>query len=119
MGFWDLKDGKAEAALAHFRRAGPGLGEASVAMAEHTLGHAQKSQKALDELKARYAAGFAIQIAQVYAWRGERDLAFEWLDRSHAQHDASLVRLRFDLPFAGLRDDPRFAALVEKLGLPK
>ena len=48
-------------------------------MAEHTLGHAQESQRALDVLEKRYAAGFAIQIAQVYAWRGDRDLAFESL----------------------------------------
>ena len=119
MGFLDLKDGKAESALAHFVRAGLGLGEAGVAMAEHTRGHAQKSQQALDELKAKYGAGLSLQIAQAYAWRGERDLAFAWPERSYAQHDSGLVRLRFDLPFAGLRGDPRFAALVQKLGLPE
>ena len=55
---------------------------------------------------------------QVHAWRGEKDLAFQWLDRAYAQHDAGLVRLRYDRPFASLRTNPRFVALVRKVGLP-
>ena len=118
-GFLDLQDGNAEAALGHFRRAGPGLGEAGTAMAEHTLGHEREAQAALDVLKTRYAAGMAIQVAWVHAWRGENDLAFEWLERAAAQHDAGIVRLRYDPPLASLRSDPRFAALVQKIGLPE
>ena len=119
MGFLDLQESKAESALAHFRRAGPGLGEAGVAMAEHALGHEQEAQAALEVLKTRYAAGMAIQVAWVYAWRGEKDLAFQWLERAAGQHDAGIVRLRYDPPLASLRPDPRFAALVQKLGLPE
>jgi TolB-like protein len=119
LGFLDLQDGKVDQALAHFRHAGPGLGVTGEAMAEHTLGHAQQSEKDLDELKAKYGAGFAIQIAQVYAWRKEPKLAFEWLDRAYERHDAGLVRLRYDPPFASLRTDPRFTALVQKIGLPE
>ena len=59
------------------------------------------------------------QIAQVYAWRGEKDQAFEWLDQAYAIHDAGLVRLPYDPAMAPLRNDPRFAALVRKLGFPK
>ena len=119
LAFLDLRDGRAEPALAQFRLAGPGLSETGVAMAEHTLGHAQASQQALAELQSKYGAGFALQVAQVHAWRGERDLAFEWLDRAAAQLDSGLVRLRYELPLAGLRADPRFAALVARLGLPE
>ena len=52
----------------------------------------------------------------VYAWRGEKDHAFEWLDRAYDQHDSGMVRLRYDPTLASLHDDPRFAALVKKMG---
>jgi len=119
LGFLDLREGMADQALAHFRHAGPGLRETGEAMAEHTLGHPQQSEKLLEVVKASYGAGFALQIAQIYAWRGEPDRAFEWLDRAHERHDAGLMRLRYDLPFASLRTDPRFMAMVKKIGLPE
>jgi hypothetical protein len=65
------------------------------------------------------AIGFAFQIAQAYAWRGDKDQAFAWLDRAYKIHDAGLVRLPYDPAMDPLRDDPRFAALVRKMGFPK
>jgi len=47
LGFLDLREGKTGPALAHFRHAGPGLGITGQAMLEHTLGHAQQSEKLL------------------------------------------------------------------------
>ena len=119
LGFLDLQDGKVEQALAHFRYAGPGLGLTGEAMAEHTLGHAQRSEEALETLKKNFGAGFAVQIAQVHAWRNEPDLAFEWLERARERHDAGLVRLRYDQPFTNLRADPRFEAFAKKIGMPE
>ena len=87
-------------------------------MAEHDLGHARESQAALDVLVATYALTNAYQIAEVYAWRGERDKAFNWLERAYAQHDGTLVQIRFDPLLAKLRADPRFSAMLTKMGLP-
>ena len=87
-------------------------------MAEHSLGHGAESQRALDELTAKYAHESAYQIAEVYGWRGEKDKAFEWLDRSYEQHDGGLTLIKTDLLIESLRTDPRFAAMVKKLGLP-
>jgi serine/threonine-protein kinase len=119
LGNLDLREGQTESALAHFQRAGEGFRQAGIAMAEYTLGHERESQQALDELKAKYAAGFTYQIAQVYAWRGEKDLAFEWLDRAYVEHDSGMPRLRGDPVFSTLQDDPRYAALVKKMGFPE
>ena len=119
LGLLDLEAGDAQGALSNFRGAGPGLSLAGIAMAEHSLGHEQESQQALIELKTKFSAGQALQVAWVYAWRGERDLAFEWLDRAYVQRDAGLARLRYERPLKSLRDDSRFAALVAKLGLPE
>ena len=116
VGYLDLKDGKNESALAHFRASDEPFRLTGTAMLEHTLGHAPESEQALDVLKKKYAAGSAFQIAAVYAWRGEKDLAFEWLDRAYDQHDAGMPRLRYDPTLATLHDDSRFAALVKKMG---
>ena len=118
LGLFDLDEGRADAALEHFRRAGGGHSQAGIAMAEHSLGHARESLAALDELKRKYATGFALQIAQVHAWRGENDAAFEWLDKAFAHRDPGLLRLRSDHQLASLKDDRRFAALLRQLNYP-
>jgi adenylate cyclase len=116
VGYLDLKEGKIENARAHFRATDEPFRLTGTAMLEHTLGHAAESEQALDALKTKYTAGSAFQIAAIYAWRGEKDLAFEWLDRAYDQHDAGMPRLRYDPTLASLHDDPRFAALVKKMG---
>lgn len=118
LGVTSLLEGNPKAALAEFRKASKARREAGVAMAEHDLGHARDSQLALDALIDGYASTNAYQVAEVYAWRGEPDAAFTWLERAHAQHDGTLVQLKFDPLLAPLHSDPRFAAMVKKIGLP-
>ena len=118
LGVTSLLESNSKAALAEFRKASKARREAGVAMAEHDLSHGEDSQRALDALVAGYATTNAYQVAEVYAWRGERDAAFHWLERAHAQHDGILVQLKFDPLLAKLHSDPRFAAMVKKMGLP-
>jgi tetratricopeptide (TPR) repeat protein len=87
------------------------------ALAEHSLGHPQKAQAALDELIAKDSATAAYQIAQVYAWFGDKDQALSWLERGYAQQDAGLGYTKVDPFFSALRSDPRFQALLVKLKL--
>ena len=89
------------------------------ALAGHALGDADASRRALDELEARYAAGMAYQIADVHAFRGEADAAFQWLDTAYAQHDGGLATIKYDPFLKPLRGDPRYAAMLRKLGLPE
>jgi len=116
VGYLDLKEGKIEDARAHFRATDEPFRLTGTAMLEHTLGHAPESEQALETLKTKYTAGSAFQIAAIYGWRGENDHAFEWLDRAYDQHDAGMPRLRYDPTLATLHDDPRFTALVKKMG---
>ena len=88
-------------------------------MAEHTLGHAAESQRALEILEQKHAKVLAYQIAQVYAWRGESDKAFDWLDRAYRQRDGGLTYLTYNPFLNSLRGDPRFKALLRKLKLPE
>ncbi len=90
-----------------------------VSMAEHSLKNPKESQRALDELIGKHAADAAYQIAEVYAWRGERDKAFEWLERAYTQRDGGLVEMKVDLLLSDLRSDPRYQALLHKMNLPE
>jgi len=88
-------------------------------MVEHALGHAAESQRALDEILAPPGVlQWSYQVAELYAWRGEADRAFEWLGLAVEQHDAGLIYLKYDPLLRGLRDDPRFKALLRKVNLP-
>jgi serine/threonine-protein kinase len=87
------------------------------ALAEHSLGHAAKSDEYLHALIATNRHTAAYQIAEIYAWRGQLDPAFEWLDNAIGDHDAGLSDVRHDPLLASIRTDPRYRALLTKLGL--
>jgi TolB-like protein/Tfp pilus assembly protein PilF len=91
-----------------------------ISIAEHTLGHKIESQQALDALIAKGASGWAYQIAEIYAWRGENDKAFEWLERAYAQRDSAMPGLKSSpvIQLSNLPKDPRYSALLRKLKLP-
>ena len=66
----------------------------------------------------QYAEGWAFQMAQVYAVRGEPDAMFQWLDKALAARDPGMQSLLYDPLLLRYRDDPRYAALARKVGLP-
>ena len=89
------------------------------ALAQHDLGNAAEEQKALDELRTRFGDRAAWEIAQVHAWRGDRDGAFEWLDRAYAQHNIGLRVLKLRSPLLkNVRADSRYSALLARMNLP-
>jgi TolB-like protein/Flp pilus assembly protein TadD len=89
-----------------------------LALAYHVLGDRKEADAALADLIAHARDGFAYQIAQVYAVRGEADKAFEWLQISFDDHDGGTLGLAVDPLLRGLHDDPRYKNLLAKLGLP-
>ena len=60
----------------------------------------------------------AYQIAQVYAYRGETDRAFQWLERAFQQRDPGTAELKTGPLMKSLRQDPRYAELLKKMRLP-
>jgi serine/threonine-protein kinase len=58
------------------------------------------------------------RIAQAYAWRGQRDEAFLWLDRAVVQRDGGLADVKYDPALRDLRKDARYHALLARAGLP-
>jgi len=59
-------------------------------------------------------------VAASYARAGDKDKAFEWLDKAYAERDGEdIALLKCDPTFKNLRGDPRFADLLRRLGLPE
>jgi serine/threonine-protein kinase len=87
-------------------------------LAYHALGRREESDKALKKLIATHQNDAAYQIAEAYAYRGEADEAFAWLDRSYLQRDPGTPEFKTDPLMKSLRQDPRYAALLKKMRLP-
>jgi len=64
------------------------------ALVYHALGREQDSNAALAELIAKHDTDWAYQIAVVYAFRGQLDKSFEWLERAYKQRDPGLPGLK-------------------------
>jgi len=90
----------------------------TLAMAEHTRGHAEESQRVLDELIGKYGTRTPFRIAVTCAWREDTNAAFEWLEQAHRQRDPALSLLNLELGLSGVRGDPRHAALLRKMNFP-
>src|SRR6185369_13224078 len=87
-----------------------------VAIAQRVLQHAAESDAALAALVARHAQDAAYYVAAVYAYRGETDRAFEWLDKAVANQNQNLFTVASEPLLDRLHDDPRWLAFLRKLG---
>jgi eukaryotic-like serine/threonine-protein kinase len=58
-------------------------------------------------------------VAQIYSGLGDKERAFEFLEKSYRQHSANLAFLKPDPFWDGLRSDPRYADLLHRMGLPQ
>lgn len=83
-----------------------------------TLDRESEARDVLDEMLAqserRYFPPYA--LALVYAALGDKELAFDYVERAIAAHDVHLISLPADPRLAILRDDPRFPGLLRRCG---
>jgi Flp pilus assembly protein TadD len=84
----------------------------------HQAGREEESRQALRSLIEIGANDAAYQIAVVHAVRGEKDAAFEWLERAFAQRDSGLAFMRGHAQLGSLHDDPRWRPFLAKMGFP-
>jgi len=77
----------------------------------------QESDAALNELIKNEAELAAYQIAEAYAYRGDKDKPFEWLERARRQRDPGLGGLQRDPLLANLHADPRWNTFLHTMGL--
>ena len=85
-------------------------------MAYHALGRKADSDAALAALIAKWEKDSPSNIAGVYAFRGEADQAFEWLDKAVEYGDPGLSQIVTENLFDNIHADPRWLTFLRKLG---
>jgi adenylate cyclase len=114
-----LEQGRFEEALALAERERlPLFREMARAMAQHALGRRAESDATMRRMVEEFGEGGAYQIAVAYAYRGDVDATFEWLESSYEQRDPGVVNIKADGFFDPLRSDPRWKALLRKMNFP-
>lgn len=102
--------------------AGPDV-KANLAATYAAVGHAAQARALLLQLKSESERQHPSKllfspIAQVYASLGEKDQAFAWLEKDFQNRNGGLTLIKVLPFFDSLHGDPRFAALVRRIGLP-
>ena len=109
-----LLKGDAKNALAEFEQEPwEGFKMAGLAMAYHALGRKADSDAALAALIAKDRSYL---IACVYAYRGEADQAFAWLDKAVEDGDRGLTFIVTENLFDKIHADARWLAFLRKIG---
>ena len=88
-------------------------------LADHDLGKHAQARRALDQLAATQGIADAYLLATGYAWIGQTATALDWLERAYATHSGGMQMISYDPMLRRLRGEPRFRALLRKLGLPE
>jgi TolB-like protein/Tfp pilus assembly protein PilF len=85
-------------------------------MAYHALGRKAESDQALAELIAKNAKDGPYNIAYIYAFRGEADKAFDWLEKAIEYRDPGISDIVSENLFASIHSDPRWLPFLRKIG---
>ncbi len=111
--------GKAEAAGAlQEYEAEPDEGNrlCNVPLALHALGRTREADAALQVCIDRFGTDLPGNMPTIYAYRGQGDAAFEWLEKSAAAHDSLISSMLAEPLLDRLHDDPRWLPFLRKVG---
>ena len=113
-----LFKGDAEQALLEIKKNPENMfRNAGLVMAYSTLGREAEAEEALKRLVFEYGTQNPVWIAEVYSWRGQKDEAFEWLEKGFMQRSIGLPHLLGNNVFYSLTDDSRWTELLKKINL--
>jgi TolB-like protein/class 3 adenylate cyclase/Tfp pilus assembly protein PilF len=84
----------------------------------HALGRKQDADEKLKEFKEKYQDNWSYLVAQVHAFRNEKDEAFAWLETAYNKKDSWLYWVKGDPLLKNLKTDPRYNAFLKKMNLP-
>jgi TolB-like protein/Tfp pilus assembly protein PilF len=115
----EIQRGNAQEALLAAQQEPPGLAQdVALALARQIGSDRSAADAALSQLIEKDADSAAYSIADAYALRNRAKETFAWLDRALSNHDSNIPTILFDPIILRYKDDPRFAALCHKVGLP-
>lgn len=116
-----LAQGESAAALERYRQApgSPAGVEDGIAAALHSLGRSHEAHALLDELQAQPRPD-PVALAHAYGWMGDRDKAFQWLDRAVADRDLTIGETEVrSFWFRSLHGDDRWKVFLRKMNFPQ
>ena len=93
---------------------------AALGHAYAVAGRRAEAQKVLASLRERPASGYASPyfVAVVYTGLGDRERAFDSLERAYQDRHPGMILLKYDPRFDPLRGDPRFTKLIRRIEQP-
>jgi Tfp pilus assembly protein PilF len=107
--------GSAEEALANWQKeTDDATREAGLAMAYHALHRVKESDATLARLTRQHQDS-ALLVAEVYAYLGQNDHAFKWLETAFAAKDHDRCYIKSDTPLKGLERDPRYKIFLRRM----
>ena len=82
------------------------------------MGKRAEAMAVLRELEEQYARreSHGLHVAEVYAGLGEKNQAFAWLEKDFQARSSLLIFINI-YPLEPVRDDPRYADLLRRVGL--
>ncbi len=114
-----LMRGRPEEALPEMQReTHVGAQQQGLAVVYQALGQTKEADAAQARLAIESAVLWPMGIAEAYAFRGQNDRAFDWLDKAYARKDAGLWCIKGDPLLRNLEGDPRYSAFLRKMNLP-
>jgi tetratricopeptide (TPR) repeat protein len=119
LGILLLEEERLEDARVEFQLEGQEGDQGGLAMVYHALGRKADSAAALERYIRENADDSAFGLAETYAYLGEADRAFEWLERACQRKDPALIYAKGDWPLRGIEQDPRYKAFLKKMNLPE
>jgi TolB-like protein len=115
-----LARGERDAALLEMQKEPDESGrQEGLALTYYALGKKAQSDNALARLLQEQTGIPAVSIAEVYAFRGQADEAFHWLERAYANRDPNLASIKGNQLLRNLASDSRFKALLRKMNFPE
>jgi len=113
---------EAVAEYQRLQRATGGQAFSGLAITHARMGNTAEAREILNEFLKRSERQYVSpdEIALIYASLGDKDQAFAWLDRAYEARSAFLITGILGSPnYDPLRSDPRFDALLRRIGLEK
>jgi tetratricopeptide (TPR) repeat protein len=119
-----LKKSRFDDAIAEYQQAKALSGGTTIIMAElgyayAASGRGREAQSVLDDLmqQSQHKHVSAYDIALIHAGLGQKDQAFEWLQKAYVERSHWLTWLKVEPLLDSLRENPKFIELLEKVGL--
>lgn len=124
LGYLRLAQDRREEAVASFERAaalsgGPARSTGGLGYAYAVAGRLEEASELAAAMARRAESEFVppMYVALVFLGLGETSMALDWLERALDEHDPGLVYVAVKPQYQALRGEPRFAAILRRVGL--